>query len=86
MPISSDFADDYPGLWAAEQFIAGEANQVRPGCQRFLDGRLVGQPIAGGIEQRTGTEVIHTRNTPAVRQGDDIFPFRFFGEADHFEI
>ena len=44
------------------------------------------QPITGSIEQCTGTEIIHTGNRAAVRQGDDIFPFWLFGKPDHFEI
>ena len=60
--------DDDAGLRTAEQFVAGEADQVHAGSQAFLDGRFVGQSIAGSVEQRTGPKVVHARNAVAVCQ------------------
>ena len=52
-------ADDDAGLRPAQQLISRETHQVGASRQRFLDGRLMAQPVAGRIEQSARAQVIN---------------------------
>ena len=45
------FADDDPRLWAAKEFVAGEADEINSRRKRLLHGRFMGKAILCSIEQ-----------------------------------
>ena len=51
-------ADDDPGLRAAEELVAAEEGHRRAVAQALGHHRLVRQAELGGVEERTGAEVV----------------------------
>ena len=56
--------DDDPGLRAAEQLVAGEADEIGAGGEASARGRLVRQP-----HERAGAEIVDERQLVAPRDG-----------------
>ena len=75
-------AGDDPGLRAAEQLVAGEADEVGAGAQRSRRRRL-----ALDLDERAGAEVVDERQlVPARDRGELLEPRRLLGEADDAEV
>lgn len=50
-------ADDQAGLWSAQQFVAGEADQIDAGGDHLLRHRFVRQAVGGQVDQRAGAQI-----------------------------
>jgi hypothetical protein len=74
-------ADDDPGLRAAEQLVAAEADEVGAACERLRGGRLVTE-----LDERARAEVVEQRYLETPRDRRDLFQGRPFREADDAEV
>src|SRR5204863_8077401 len=74
-------ADDDPGLRAAEQLVAREADEVCAGRQRSSRRRLVPE-----LGQDAGTEVVDDRKPARPGDTNELRELRLLGEADDAEI
>ena len=75
-------AGDDPGLRAAEQLVAGEADEVGAGGERVGGGRLVLQRRTSAPEPRSSTSGSSWR----ARDGARARRSRLLGEADDAEV
>ena len=78
--------DDQPGLRPADQLVAAERDDVRPGRQPFPGEWLVGEAVGGGVEQRPGAQVVDDDRAVAMGDGRDLDRVRRLGEAGHREV
>ena len=69
------FADDAAYLRAAEQFVAGECDDVASGLERLGDRRVVFARKArrGKVDEHPAAEVLHKYKAAAVRQSRELF-------------
>ena len=75
------FADDNPGLRAAEQLVAGETDQAHPGGDHLLRHRLLRQAILAEIHQRPAAQVGHHRDVQFAANGRQLRFVDGFGKA-----
>ena len=74
-------AGDDPGLRAAEQLVAREADEVGARRQRRGRGRL-----ALDVDERAGAEVVDERQLVAARDGRELLDAGLLREADDAEV
>src|SRR5262249_38237664 len=72
---------DDAGLRAAEQLVAGEADDVCACSERVTSGLL-----AGDVIKDAGAEIVYKRHAVALRDGGELRNARELREADHAEI
>src|SRR5438094_5377065 len=77
------FADDDPGLRAAEQLVARERHEVDSGGDDLGHGRLVGKAPRPQVDQRAGAQILHDRNAALTAELDQLAARHVRGEADH---
>src|SRR5207248_2869280 len=75
-------AGDDPRLGAAEQLVAGEADEVGSGLEALARCRLVAEQQAAAREERTRAEVVDEREAVCTGNPDQIGELRLLGEAD----
>ena len=74
-------AGDDPGLRAAEQLVAGEADEVRARGERRGRRRL-----ALDVDERARAEIVDERQLVAARDRRELVESRLLGEADDAEV
>src|SRR5438128_11052631 len=74
-------ADDGPRLGAAEQLVAGEADEVGAGGDALLRRRLVLE-----VDEDARAEVVDERKVVPVRELGELGRLGPFGEADDTEV
>ena len=74
-------ADDDPGLGAAEELVAGEADEIGAGGEALLRGRLVLE-----VHEDARAEVVDQRQPMALRDRREVGDRRLLGEADDAEV
>src|SRR6185436_16657439 len=79
-------ADDDPRLRAAEQLVAGEADEVGSGLQALARGRLVAERQAAACEERARAEVVDERQAMYAGDPNEVGEPRLLCEADHSEV
>ena len=65
-------ADNEAGLWPAEQLVPAEGHDVTAGCDRLLNGGLVGQATRPQVHQTSAAEIEHDRKTTTPSQVDEV--------------
>ena len=74
-------ADDEPGLRATQQLVARERDQIGAVGDGFSDGRLVREPETREVDQRSGAEVVHERDTTLARKCCELACCHLRGET-----
>src|SRR5262249_4151301 len=78
--------DDDPGLRAAEQLVAGEADEICAGFEACAGRWLVAERHAPTGEESARAQVVHERQPMSVRDPDEVGELRLLREADDTEV
>lgn len=73
-------------LGAAEEFIAGEGDEIHACHKGFLDGGFVSQAVGGGVEEGAGAEVFDVGEAVGVGEGREFGAGGFGVEAEDAEV
>src|SRR5205823_5976463 len=74
-------AGDDPGLWAAEQFVAAEEDEIDPRRDTLPHDRLTGEAEAPEVEKRPAADVVDDGKIVLLAERHEVGEIDTLGEA-----